>query len=320
MYTVYVALDLKEWERRIVEETLSREARIVYKSGKGFAGIEEADVAIAFILPRDAAQAAGRLKFVQVPAAGADNLDLEYLFERGVKVATSKGCNARAVAEHAFALILALAKRVVEQDGEVKRGLWRSFTEENFLADLDGSTVTIVGYGNIGREVARIAKAFNMRVLAVKKNPEKDSLADEVYPVERLAEALSQADFVVLALPLTRETYRLIGEKELKSMKKTAYLVNVGRGAVVDEEALYRALSEGWIAGAGIDVWWRYPPDKDYPSPLGVHRLPNVVATPHKAGWTRKARENCLRFACENVLRFVRGEEPLNLLEPSKAY
>jgi len=317
---VFVALRLAEWERRIIDGILGSSAEVVYMRPGSYEGLESAIAAITFRLPGEALSRASRLRFVQVPAAGVDQLDVKALAERGVTVASAKGCNARAVAEHAFALLLALAKKIVEQDNEVKRGVWRSYTEENFLVDLEGATLAVVGYGSVGREVARLAKAFGMRVLAVRKQPRPDELADFVGGLEDLPRVLSEADFVVVALPLTEETRGLIGERELRAMKKGSFLINVGRGAVVDERALYRALSEGWIAGAGLDVWWRYPPEEGWPSPLGVHKLPNVIATPHKAGWTRRAREACLRFSAENVLRFLRGEEPLNVVRPEEGY
>uniref|UniRef100_A0A7C3WJ41 Hydroxyacid dehydrogenase n=1 Tax=Thermofilum pendens TaxID=2269 RepID=A0A7C3WJ41_THEPE len=320
MDRVFVALRLAEWERRIIDGILGSSAEVVYMRPGSYEGLESAIAAITFRLPGEALSRASRLRFVQVPAAGVDQLDVKALAERGVTVASAKGCNARAVAEHAFALLLALAKKIVEQDNEVKRGVWRSYTEENFLVDLEGATLAVVGYGSVGREVARLAKAFGMRVLAVRKQPRPDELADFVGGLEDLPRVLSEADFVVVALPLTEETRGLIGERELRAMKKGSFLINVGRGAVVDERALYRALSEGWIAGAGLDVWWRYPPEEGWPSPLGVHKLPNVIATPHKAGWTRRAREACLRFSAENVLRFLRGEEPLNVVRPEEGY
>jgi phosphoglycerate dehydrogenase-like enzyme len=317
---VFVALKLAEWERRIIYSVLGGSAEVVYMRPGSYEGIEGAVAAIAFRLPDEALARAPSLRFVQVPAAGVDQLDVKALAERGIRVASAKGCNARAVAEHAFALLLALAKRVVEQNDEVKRGAWRGYTEESFLADLEGSTLAVVGYGSIGREVARLAKAFGMRVLAIRKSPRPDELADFVGGLDDLPRVLSEADFVVIALPLTEETRGLIGERELRAMKKGSFLINVGRGAVVDEHALLKALREGWIAGAGLDVWWRYPPEEGWPSPLGVHKLPNVIATPHKAGWTRRAREACLRFSAENVLRFLRGEEPLNLVGPDWGY
>ncbi|MGC8835584.1 MAG: 2-hydroxyacid dehydrogenase [Infirmifilum sp.] len=317
---VHVALRLSEWEKSIVESGLRNLADVVFPKGDVFEDIEKAEVAIAFRIPKEVALKAEKLRFIQVPAAGADGIDLELFARQGVIVASSKGCNARAVAEHAFALLLALAKRVVEQDAEMKKGGWRSHTEENFLYDIEGSTLAIIGYGEIGREVAKLGRAFGMRVLAVKKTPVNDPYTDLVVGPSETLSILAQADFVVVALPLTQETVGFIGERELRAMKKTSFLINVARGHVVNEEALYKALTEGWISGAGIDVWWRYPPEEGWPSKLGIHKLPNVIATTHKAGWTRRARESCLRFAVENVARFIRGEKPLNVINPEKGY
>ena len=321
---VFVSLRVAGWERRVIERVLSPLSEVLYLGGgrDPYKGIEEAEAAIAFKLPLDAINRARRLRFVQSPTAGVDALNVEELARRGVLIATSKGCNATSVAEHAMALVLALAKQITTQDSELKRGVWRRHTDETMLIDLKGSTMGIIGYGNVGRELARIAKAFGMRVLAIRRTPQEgsDPYADFVGGPGDMLRVLRESDFVVLCLPLTKETRGLIGERELRAMKKTAFMINVGRGAVVDEDALYRALVEGWIAGAGIDVWWAYPPREGAPSPEGIHRLPNVVATPHMAGWTRRARERCLRFAAENVARFLRGEEPLNVVSPERGY
>ena len=135
-----------------------------------------------------------------------------------------------------------------------------------------------------------------------------------------LEEVMKNSDFVSIHLPLTPQTRRLIREEHLRLMKKTAYLINVGRGPVIDEEALYKALTEGWIAGAGLDVWWEYPPSPDTPSKLGLHKLENVVASPHKGGWTPQAREKCIRFAAENVRRYILGEKVLNVVDYENPY
>ncbi|MEM0376569.1 MAG: 2-hydroxyacid dehydrogenase [Thermofilum sp.] len=320
MAKVFVALRLTSWEREILESALLGLAEVAYLRSKSYEGIEDAEAAIALQLPLQALDRARRLRFVQVPAAGVDWLNVKELAARGITVASAKGCNARAVAEHALALILALAKRIALQDSELKRGSWLRYVEENFLQDIEGSTLAIVGYGSIGRELARMAKALGMKVIGVRRNPQPDGVADLVCGVEELHRVLGEADYVVVALPLTEETRGLIGERELRAMKRSAYLINVGRGPVVDEKALRRALEEGWIAGAGIDVWWLYPPEEGWPSREGIHKLPNVVATHHKAGWTRKSREACLRFSAENVARFLSGLKPLNVVEPGQWY
>jgi phosphoglycerate dehydrogenase-like enzyme len=319
---VVLAWDAKRWELRIFEERLKGLAIVVAASGSRLLEeIVDAEAAVGR-LPDEAVMAACRLKFVQAPWAGVDGFNLELLRSKGVVLASAKGCNARAVAEHALALMLALAKRIAQLSERVKSGGWVPWSEETFLDDLEGKTVVIVGYGNIGRELARMCRCLGMRVIGVRRRrpAEPDEYAERVVGLSELGEVAGEADFLVVALPLTPETRGAVGRRVLKAMKPTAYLVNVGRGAVVDEEALYEALTKGWIAGAALDVWWSYPPDPSAPSRLGVHKLPNVVATPHKAGWTREARRRCLEFAAENVARYLRGEEPLNVVDYSNPY
>lgn len=143
---------------------------------------------------------------------------------------------------------------------------------------------------------------------------------DFIGSAKDLYKVLSEADFVVISLPLTRETRGLIGEKELKAMKPTAYLINVGRGPIIDEKALSKALREGWIAGAALDTWWIYPPTPHAPSRLNIHKLSNVIASPHVAGRTKAARHQCLLFAFTNVRRYLLGKQPLNVVNYDEGY
>ena len=318
---VVLAWEAKRWELEIFEEKLKGFARVVSASGdRLLEEIVDAEVAVGR-LPDEAVMAARRLKFVQAPWAGVDGFSLELLKSKGVMLASAKGCNARVVAEHALALMLALAKRVVFLNERVKGGGWVPWSEETFLDDLEGKTLVILGYGNIGRELARMCKCLGMHVIGVRRQPaEPDEYAERVAGLAELEEVVGNADFLVVTLPLTPETRGVVSRRVLKAMKPTAYLVNVGRGAVVDEEALYEALMKGWIAGAALDVWWSYPPDPNAPSRLGVHKLPNVIATPHKAGWTRESRRRCMEFAAENVARYLKGEKPLNVVDYDNPY
>jgi len=314
---VYLSRDPEEWELRILRGVLGDAVELSWPSREA-EGYRDAEVALIVGTPpflRDME----RLRFIQVRSAGVDAGVLEFAWSRGIPVASSKGCNARAVAEMVFALLLALEKRVTWQDRRMKAGEWVPYTPETVLGDLEGKTMVILGFGGIGREVARIAEAFGVKVVPIASR-ERQEGGWRILGVDRLKEAVSDADYLVVTLPLTPNTKRLVGRDVLWSMKRTAFLVNVGRGEVVDEEALHEALATGRIAGAGLDVWWRYPPDPSAPSPQGVHRLENVVATSHKGGWTRLALERCLRFSAENIKRFVEGEEPLNLIRPGEWY
>ncbi len=257
---------------------------------------------------------ARRVEFIQTLSAGVHPRIIEFARRRGIPVASSKGCNAAAVAEMVFAHLLAIEKRVCTLDREMKQGVWEPYTRETMLGDLEGKKMLILGFGNIGLEVARRAEAFGIEVVAVARKP-RITGKWPVLSVKDLPRLISVVDYIVVTLPLTPETRGLVDAELLSRVKKGAVLINVGRGPVVDEEALLEALGSGRLR-AGIDVWWRYPPEEDAPSPKGIHRHPAVLATPHKAGWTRRAKEKCVRFAAGNVARYISGREPLNLLTP----
>lgn len=177
----------------------------------------------------------------------------------------------------------------------------------------------IVGLGSIGREVARLAKAFGMRVIATRRSAKLISRAryvDILLPREHQIELLSDSDFVVLTLPLTPETRRLIGEKELRAMKSTAYLINVARGGIVDEEALIHALNARWIAGAGLDVFATEP----LPADSRLWELPNVIFTPHIGGATEDYVLRATKVFHENLRRYLNGKKLLNVVDKKKGY
>ena len=181
----------------------------------------------------------------------------------------------------------------------------------------------ILGYGRIGRSVAERARAFGMAVWGIRRRPgrEDGSRLAVLQGPEALDEILRAADYVVVALPLTGATRGLLGERELGLMKPTAVLVNVARAEILDEEAVYRALSRGTIAGAVLDVWYRYPPDGRpvLPGRQAFHELPNVIMTPHVAGWTEGTVEARATLIAANVARVARGEPPVNLVSEPPA-
>ena len=214
-----------------------------------------------------------------------------------------------------------------QQRREWPQGRWALFASQ----ELRGATLGIVGYGSIGREVGRIGKCFGMRVVAAKRsvNEARDTgyklpgtgdpeaqMPDRIYPPERLREMLAECDFVVISLPLTSETRGLIGEEELQAMKPTAYLVNVSRGGIVNEPALIKALQEGWIAGAGLDVFEMEPLPPDSP----LYDLDNVILSPHVAGFSPHYDERASDLFAENLRRYLAGEELLNLVDKKAGY
>src|SRR5437764_447224 len=243
----------------------------------------EVDVLYAGMPPRDLGRAPA-LKWVQLHMAGVNALHDHPLYTASaLPLTTTSGVHAATIAEYALAVLLALAHRVPRMVAWQARGTWPPDVERWPLfvpSELRGASLGIIGYGSIGRELARLAKTFGMTVLACKRDPSKredtgyalpgtgdpdGALPDAWYAPRQLGELLARSDVVVMATPLTRETERMIGKAELLSMKPSAYFINVGRGATVDESALAAALRDGVIAGAAIDVFAEEPPRPGHP-------------------------------------------------------
>jgi phosphoglycerate dehydrogenase-like enzyme len=253
---------------------------------------------------------ARKLRFIQSIGAGTDQFPRELLAQRGIRLASARGVNARAVSEHAMALILALARRLPEaRDNQAKR-IWRGMIGDPSTREdeLGGKVIAIVGLGAIGGRLARLAKAFDMRVIGLRRDPAAGrGDADAVHGIGALREVLPQADIVALTCPLTPETEKLIDADALSRMKRSAVLVNVARGRCVDEAALCAALEGGTIAGAGIDVTVEEP----LPPASPLWGMANVLLTPHTAGETQRYEDNVLDILGENLDRLLRGEAAL---------
>lgn len=275
------------------------------------ARLPEADVLVVSMLwKNELAGVASKLRFVQSISAGTDQFDKAFLRERGIRLASAAGVNAQAVAEHAMALILALARRLPEARDNQHARRWRGMISEIAAREdqLTGKTILIVGMGRIGTRLARLAKAFDMRVIATKRDTATAAAgADAVYPHHRLRELLGEADIVALTCPLTPDTENLIDAAALSAMKPTAHLINVARGRVIDERALIEALQQCRIAAAGLDVTRDEPLAAD--SPLWA--MPNVLITPHTAGETRAYEDAVIDILLENLARLWRGEADL---------
>ncbi len=253
-----------------------------------------------------------QLKIVSNYAVGFDNISVEDMTERGILV-TNTPCDEvnEAVAEHTWALMLALARRVVESDEVVKRGAYSGWEPNIFLGkNLAGKTLGIIGLGRIGTMVAERAKGWNMRVLYNKRS--RDTEAEEKYKVEfaDLDKLLGESDFVTLHVPLTPETQHMINKNTLAKMKRGAILINTARGPVVDEHDLVDALRQGHLGGAGLDVFETEP--NVNPELIGME---NVILTPHIASATLEAREKMAELAVEAILKTLQGEKPENLVD-----
>jgi phosphoglycerate dehydrogenase-like enzyme len=300
---------------RMAERFALRETGIRHFEVRNLADLQarvgEADVVVVSGLWRNEfIAAAPRLAFIQSISAGTDQYGKEALKAAGIRLASAQGSNERAVAEHAIALILAQARQIPMARDNQAAGKWRGLISEISQREdeLGGKTLVIVGMGRIGSRLATLARAFDMRVIGVKRDPSRGGeAADVVVAQDRMLEVLPQADFVALTCPLTPQTENLFDEKAFAAMKPLAHLVNVARGAVVNQEALVAALEQGRIAGAALDCVREEPLPESSP----LWRVPNLLITPHTAGETRKYEDNVIDILLENLDRQWRGEQKL---------
>jgi phosphoglycerate dehydrogenase-like enzyme len=273
--------------------------------------VREADVLVISGLWHDGLlDRAKKLRFIQAIGAGTDQFPRTELAKRSIRLASARGVNYRAVAEHAMALILALSRRLPEaRDNQAKRD-WRGMIGDLSQREdeLGGKTLLVVGLGQIGGRLAQLAKAFDMRVVGLRRDPAAGrGAAGAVHTMGELRTLLPEADFVALTCPLTEETEKLIDTQALGRMKPSAHLVNVARGRVVDEAALIEALAARHIAGAGIDVTIEEPLAASSP----LWGMEHVLITPHTAGETRSYEDNVIEILRDNLGRLWRGEEQL---------
>lgn len=278
----------------------------------------------AFITKRFTAAmgaAAKRLRLIHAPGAGTNEIDLAAVPD-GAVVCNVYGHGA-GIAEYVLMAILALNSDLLNMDARLRHGDWSDRTERGARHEIRGRTLAVIGLGRIGVEVARLATAFGVRVIAATRTPSADrdkrlGLAS-IFGMDQLHAVLAEADFVVVAVPLDASTAGLIGSRELNAMKPSAYLVNVARGQIIDDGALYQALKERTIAGAALDVWYRYPEanERVYPSKHPFHELDNVIMTPHIAGVTEETFKHRWAVIDDNLRRLAAGEPLLNVVYPS---
>ncbi len=265
---------------------------------------------VDFGIPREIFRAPGSLRWVHLFHAGVEKILCPELAASGVILTCGKGAHAVPIAEHVFAFMLAHVKELARYRESQVRGIW----DRRPMGELDGKTVCVVGLGNIGREVARRAECFGMRVVGTRRSAGPVPHVETVVPPDQLTEILPLADFVVLTLPITAETEGLFGARDLAAMKHGAMLINVCRGQVVDQGALIDALKSGHLGGAGLDATDPEP----LPADSELWRLPNVIITPHNSGMTAGVRERGVEMFCRNLRRFREGE-PLHQQVDKKA-
>jgi phosphoglycerate dehydrogenase-like enzyme len=285
------------------------------------ASLSDVDVLVTLGFNREMAAAARRLKLVQVPGAGLDRIDRAAV-PAGTALANAYGHEV-GIAEYVMGAMLAMTRSFCRTDAALRRGTWESQWGVGTSAplpwpELAGKTLGILGHGRIGQALARRARAFDMEVCAIRRDVASsrgDDLAFLGGP-EALHDVLRRADYLAVTLSLNEQTRGLLGERELALMRPNAILVNVARAEIVDEEALFQALAARRIAGAALDVWYRYPkePGPTLPARRPFHELDNVLMTPHVSGWTEGMLEARATLIARNIERTARGEPPLNLI------
>jgi phosphoglycerate dehydrogenase-like enzyme len=246
--------------------------------------------------------ALANLRWFHSFSAGVDHPAFRVIIERGTLLTNSPGTSSPAIAQYVLGMMLRVAKRMDVWAGQQRERVWQPLPTD----ELTGMTAGVIGLGTIGGEVARLAKAFGMRVIGCRRRQRRPRHVDELVPPERLRDLLARADFAVLAVPLSSHTENLIGEAELRAMQPHAWLINVSRGQVVDEDALVRAIKERWLAGACLDVVREEP----LPPESELWSLPNVIVTPHNSGWSPLNQERNLELFLDNLRRYV-GDRPL---------
>lgn len=308
-------------------ELLKKEVEVVLASNpsmetvcKEIKGINGAIVRTA-PFTREIIKSAGKLEVIGRHGVGVDNIDIEAASRRGIPVVYTPNANMVSVAEHTIGFILALTKRLFISDKATREGNF-AIREEFAAVDLDGKTLGIIGLGRVGSTLAKKCKAaFDMEVIVY--DPYLSSQKVKEMGVTLwydLPELLKESDIVSIHIPLTKETEGLIGERELKLMKPTAFLINVARGGIINEEALAKALKEKWIAGAATDVFSQEPPEPDNP----LYKAENIILSPHMAALTKECVVRMATQVTKGVLDVLRGDKPedianLDLLKEWKA-
>jgi phosphoglycerate dehydrogenase-like enzyme len=274
-----------------------------------------ADVIFGLFTLPDIMARAPKLKWIQVISAGVARWRDTDVWRSQVIITGVSGIHATPIGEFVMALMLMLAKNTPHSFRMMHTRRWRRYPTQN----LRGKTVGIVGLGHIGREVARLSKAFGMKTIAVRRSinrPGKARNVDLLLPRTRMKQMLARSDYVVLSVPLTPQTRHIIGEAELKSMKGSACLINIGRGQLIDEEALIRALDEKRIRGAGLDVTYAEP----LPKESRLWEFDNVILSPHISGSMENYMLRAAEVFCENLRRYLSGKKLLNVVDRKRGY
>jgi phosphoglycerate dehydrogenase-like enzyme len=294
-WTIIIGKDREIWQEHI------HDAEIIAGWKKG--------------IEKDCLAPHSKLKWLQTWSAGVDSLPLETLESRNITVTSANGVHAYPISETIFALMLSLTRNIHTY---VKNQQDRKWHHSDMKLEMHEKTVGIIGVGTIGKEAAKIAKAFGMKVLGVRHSGKQQEFVDEMFTTNQLDAVLPNCDYVVVTLPLTKETNRLFSAKQFDLMKSSAFFINIGRGEIVVERDLISALQRGQIAGAGLDVFEQEPLTVESP----LWEMENVIITPHTSGSTEHYNQRVIEnILIPNLINYISGNQPsVNLVNYSKGY
>ena len=271
-----------------------------------------AEIVLGYLFPDELLKEAAALKWIQLMSAGADQVIFSPLLKDDVQVTTARGVHSPQMAEYALGVLVSLARNLPEMVRNQERRVWKQWPGET----LKGKTLGIIGFGAVGQEIAKFARALGMRVVATRKSGQPHLLADAIYGPKDMGKVLAESDFVIVAVPLTPETHGLIGPTQLAQMKRGAFLINLSRGGIVDEAALVQSLRQRQLAGAALDVFDQEPLLRDSP----LWEAPNLLITPHISGLSRDYVRRVTEIFVNNLRRFQKGQPLLNLVDRSRGY
>jgi phosphoglycerate dehydrogenase-like enzyme len=282
--------------------------------------VVDSEVLMAWSIRPEQIAAAKKLRWIHSPAAAVNQLMFREIVDSEIVVTNAREVHGPVVAEHVIALIFALAKKIPQSAILQQKRIWGQqilWDEQPRIREVAGATLGIVGLGSIGRSVVKSAKALGMRVIAIREHPEKGSEgADQVLPPAQIDEVFRQADYIVLAAPVTATTRAIANARRIALMKTTSSLINVGRGPLVDEPALIQALVDKKIGGAALDVFPKEPLPADSP----LWSVPNLLLTPHTAALTDKLWERHYTLFSDNLRRYLAGQTLLAVVDKRKGY
>lgn len=315
---------------RLIQDILGDAAEVKFSHAAMESILEngrDVDIIASNRVPTDLLESASRLKMIQTFAAGVENIDFSAIQKKDDLIVCNSHINAAEVAEYAITLLFAVAKNIIPNDRELRKGDWKyAFGGPNPNVEIRNKTCLIVGLGSIGSEIAKRLKGFDVAIHAATRSgmSKHADLAEKLVKIDEVKHLVKEADFIILSLPLTPDSKGLVNKEFISLMKSNSILVNISRGPIVEEEAIFSALRDNKIRGAGLDVWWRYPKKwrgtGNPPSDIPFQDLDNLVASPHRAGYSENTEREYFQFAGENILRFIHGKTPLNIIDPNRGY